>query len=394
MNIARKIAACVAAWLMAAHPALAINDTIGVTAGAGKTANLIAFTGGNVISEVGICDATTANQCASVGAGGALTVTGAGGTFPVTGTVAATQSGTWNIGTVTAVTAITNALPAGGNIVGAVRILGNGGSNLDFAGQNAGAPNAQLIGGQFNTTPTAITTGNVSPLQLDGNGNLRVNIMAGGSGGGAVTMAAGAVASGAYVSGALVDGAIATLGTQADLAWTSGNGTAISILKSISTGVGSAIPTGANVIGKVGIDQTTPGTTNGISVASDAGTVTAGTTAITGTVSGTPASGLIGKASAGNLQSVYVTSSAAGWVFLVNSATVPGSSTLTVGTGSGNLQGCFELQKGVTDYQASINYNPGPWEHFSTGIAVALSTTACPVLTTSATGRLIHAQVN
>jgi hypothetical protein len=37
-----------------------------------------------------------------------------------TGLVNAAQSGTWNIGTVTALTAITNALPAGANVIGAV----------------------------------------------------------------------------------------------------------------------------------------------------------------------------------------------------------------------------------------------------------------------------------
>jgi hypothetical protein len=41
-------------------------------------------------------------------------------TADVTGTVAATQSGTWNVGTVTAVTAITNALPTGTNDIGGV----------------------------------------------------------------------------------------------------------------------------------------------------------------------------------------------------------------------------------------------------------------------------------
>jgi hypothetical protein len=48
----------------------------------------------------------------------------AGGSLTVDGTVAATQSGTWNVGTVTtvttvsAVTAISNALPAGANLIG------------------------------------------------------------------------------------------------------------------------------------------------------------------------------------------------------------------------------------------------------------------------------------
>ena len=35
-----------------------------------------------------------------------VTVTGAGGTFPVTGTVAATQSGTWNVGSITTLPAL------------------------------------------------------------------------------------------------------------------------------------------------------------------------------------------------------------------------------------------------------------------------------------------------
>ncbi len=49
--------------------AIATNDTIGVTAGSGKLANLIKFASTNVMSEVGICDATTENTCAAVAAG-------------------------------------------------------------------------------------------------------------------------------------------------------------------------------------------------------------------------------------------------------------------------------------------------------------------------------------
>ncbi len=54
---------------------------------------------------------------------GALRTDASASTQPVSGTVAATQSGTWNIATVstvTAVTAITNALPAGSNAIGGV----------------------------------------------------------------------------------------------------------------------------------------------------------------------------------------------------------------------------------------------------------------------------------
>jgi len=52
-----------------------------------------------------------------------LSVDDGGGSLTVDGTVAATQSGAWNIGTVTAVTAISNALPAGTNNIGDVDVL-------------------------------------------------------------------------------------------------------------------------------------------------------------------------------------------------------------------------------------------------------------------------------
>lgn len=65
------IAGPLAAW--------ATNDTIGVTAGSGKIANLLKFGSGNVISETGICDATTENQCAAVNASGQLSVNIAAG---------------------------------------------------------------------------------------------------------------------------------------------------------------------------------------------------------------------------------------------------------------------------------------------------------------------------
>lgn len=134
---------------------------------------------------------------------------------------------------------------------------------------------------------------------------------------GAVTIASGGVAAGAYsvgafvsgsfLAGAYADGSITTIGTEADTAWASGSGTVIAILKKIAgnTAVGGAvtiaagadvsegnitdtawsgtgnstviaalkaiynaatgsIAAGSAIIGKVGIDQSTPGTTNGI----------------------------------------------------------------------------------------------------------------------------------
>jgi hypothetical protein len=61
-------------------------------------------------------------------------------------------------------------------VIGTVRLLGNIGAVMDFAGQNASQPaNSLLMGGEFNTSPTTITSGNASPLQLDNTGKLLVN---------------------------------------------------------------------------------------------------------------------------------------------------------------------------------------------------------------------------
>ena len=61
-------------------------------------------------------------------------------------------------------------------VIGTIRNVGNVGGVFDAAGQNAASPaNEILVAGQFNTTPTTITSGNVSPLQLDSGGKLLVS---------------------------------------------------------------------------------------------------------------------------------------------------------------------------------------------------------------------------
>jgi hypothetical protein len=80
---------------------------------------------------------------------GVLSVDDNGGSLTVDGTVAATQSGTWNVGTVTtvtAVTAITNALPAGTNLLGGVKEV----------------PDATSTNALTNSTSTAYETNRVA----------------------------------------------------------------------------------------------------------------------------------------------------------------------------------------------------------------------------------------
>src|ERR1035437_3669523 len=103
-----------------------------------------------------------------------IAVTNAG-TFAVQ----AAQSGTWNIGTVTtvsAVTAITNALPAGSNTIGKVDILGNAGATLDATIGAAAAPtNALATLVVYKATPITLTTGQSAAVQGDTTGSTYVN---------------------------------------------------------------------------------------------------------------------------------------------------------------------------------------------------------------------------
>jgi hypothetical protein len=99
------------------------------------------------------------------------------------------------------------------------------------------------------------------PLTMTPKGVLCTNA-AGGGGGGAATIADGAD----VTQGAIADAA-ATAGGTGTLSAKLRNATAL--LNSILTSVSAAIPAGTAVIGKVGIDQTTPGTTNLVALAAN-----------------------------------------------------------------------------------------------------------------------------
>lgn len=91
----------------------------------------------------------------------------------------------------------------------------------------------------------------------------------GGGGGGAVTIA---------------DGADVAQGTTTDVAYVSGSGTLVSILKGIFGKFGAVVlAAGSALIGKVGIDQTTPGTTNAVALAQINAATTLAGNGVTGT---------------------------------------------------------------------------------------------------------------
>jgi len=164
---------------------------------------------------------------------------------------------------------------------------------------------------------------------------------------------------------------------------------------SILSAVQGAIPAGTNLIGKVGIDQTTPGTTNGVQVnaALPAGTnvigktsidqTTPGTTnavqAIAGTTGGTTPFTLTAaastnatniKASAGLVDhvSVYNISATPAWVSFYDTASTP-----TCGTGikyqvlapANSTSGAGAVE----DYAIGVGHTSGIGICFTTGIA-------------------------
>ena len=164
-----------------------VSGTVSLPTGAATSANqpTAATLGSTTSGQTGNLDlgavttsaptyTTGQSNALSLNTSGGLRVDGSGvtqpvsGTFwqatqPISGTIAATQSGTWT-----------------------TRIVGNTGAVLDASSaQNQVTPAGMLlVGAEFNTTPTTITSGNSSPLQLDSAGNLLVNIKAGAGSGG------------------------------------------------------------------------------------------------------------------------------------------------------------------------------------------------------------------
>lgn len=133
-------------------------------------------------------------------------------------------------------------------------------------------------------------------IKPNADGSLNV---VGSSGGGAVTIA---------------DGADVAEGATTDAAYAgSGASSVVAALKGIYASLVAALPAGTNIIGKVGIDQTTPGTTNLVQTPTPASIVTgqykltASAVAISGS---TPLkNGIVVKAKLTNAGNVWIGSS-------------------------------------------------------------------------------------
>ena len=405
---------------------------------------------------------TAQSNALSLTTAGALRVDGSGVTQPVslasttiTGTVAVTQSGAWsltanqsvNVAQINGVTPLMgNGVTGTGsprvtissdNTPFAIRIdqttpgttnlvsIGTSGTvnpttaanwGIGTATQNsATVANGHLALGQFNTTPTTITTGNMSPLQLDNAGNLKVNIITGAS--------SGAVAQGSTTSGqtgGLMQAAVTTSAPTYTTAQTNplsltttGNlrvsdAAAQTTLSSILTAANGANPVNVNTVVTA---QT--GLTPGASSSSQTGTIVAANidlSSVAGVALGVPAnfgsspgavraqsvnaaiipnstagtqtaavaSSHVLKGSAGALVGVTVTIGAtSGWLMLFEATSAPADGAVTP-------KYCRYVKSDGTAGASSVSWGDLPLT-FATGITAVFSSTGCFTKTASST---------
>lgn len=291
--------------------------------------------------------------------------------------------------------------------------IGNWG--LVVSTQNSTTPtNGGLVEGQFNTTPTTITSGNVSPLQMDSAGNLLVNIKAGAGSGGtaladgatftigttsetpaACTFVTGGITITTGKSSILTCNAAGSLNTNvvtstpegavSDTAWVSGNGSLIAIAKAIAGGVTGSVPAGSNTIGAVTqasgpwtvMLPTTP------TIAAGNGVVLAPSTASAAALSHASVTSLgtslVVKSSAGNLYGfncTAITGGAAGYCVAYNGTSSPGSPTA-----ANVLDVCYF---GTTAAGCSLSRIP-IGVNYSTGIVIYMTSAASPFTNTTGT---------
>lgn len=242
-------------------------------------------------------------------------------------------SAVYPAGTVRAITQDTT-----GTLCTASGGAGGGGTSSNFG---SAFPTAGTAAGFLNSAGTLMEPGN-----LDASGNLKV--LATQTGTWNINNISGTIS--------LPTGA-ATAANQA---------TEITSLATIATNSGLAIPAGTAIIGKVGIDQTTPGTTNGFSPVAAA---TGGTTPFTLTAANSTNATNI-KASAGLVDhvSVYNISATPAWVSFYDTASTP-----TCGTGikyqvlapANSTSGAGAVE----DYAIGVGHASGIGICFATGIA-------------------------
>jgi len=200
-------------------------------------------------------------------------------------------------------------------------------------------------------------------------------------GGGGSSSSGGTVTQGTPASSANAWPVVPTIGGLA-------NGSTNPLFVQLTAGSASlgtvGLNAGSNIVGKFGIDQTTPGTTNGVSLLP---LTNAQGGNITPVVSAALEASHVFKAAAGNLYSAYATSTtgAAGYFVCINATSISAGAITPVDF--------VAICAGPTT--VGINYSPGPPAAYSTGITCAVTVAATP-FTYTAPGSVIayHGLVN
>jgi hypothetical protein len=330
-----------------------INGTTVLT-GAGATG---AGSERTTVAQDGTTIAGSAPGTAGTSSTNVITVQGiAGGTpVPVSGTVTANNASVSTTGTAVPGSATYSGMNVGGNLTGLTGTAN--GLKVD------GSAVTQPVSGTVTTTPPANASTNVT--QFGGN-NVVTGTGAGGNGIPRVTISNdSSLAANQSVNEAQVSGTATSVNNG-----TTDAGTERVTLSSDSTGQ-VKLATGSNIAGKVGIDQTTDVTTNGVEIAPTAGSAAAPSNYVSGAAESGHAAV---KSGAGNLYGLYCYSTAAGLCMVFNSTTVPADGAVTP------IE-CVPVS--ANNFSAFDRTIP---DQYATGISIAFSTgTNCFNKTASAT---------
>lgn len=317
------------------------------------------------------------------------------------GTVSATQSGTWNIGTVAT---ITNALPAGTNSIGTVVVTdGSGTANsltVDTA-QLAATLGAKTSALSPSFTPASDATfivsdgsGTANSLTVDSpqlpttigqkTGAASVSVVWASD----ATLPAGTNTIGTVLAQGNVASGAADTGTN-PIKFGGRYNTTQPTLTDAQRGDAQLDTRGNFKIAIMDKDGVGGVAVNNGGLQTAVGPCAASGCAITPVV-GSLVSNINGKGSAGNLYSVSITTGAtAGYIYAFNSTGTVADGAVTAGTASGNYQLCTAIAASTTGtFAFDIP------ERYSVGVRIYFSTTACGTLTASATAVFIKARVN
>lgn len=180
---------------------------------------------------------------------------------------------------------------------------------------------------------------------------------------------------------ALIFAAVSLLGHQAEAQTITGAYT-VSACGGQALSAGKPFPLSMDLTGNLCVSGATPSSPGAVVIVPSGNA----NTGIVPVVAGPSASSAVLKASPGNFYGLTVTPTSAVYVFVINAASLPANATLTPGIANGNLQECLGVVP--ANLTSTFTFDSGPTEVFSAGITVALSSTACPVLTASAVGTI------